>query len=147
MPRRQRVLSEIFVLLPNRRQYPDYYQLTPNPISLEQIRDRLDTHAYTGLDRVKADLEQCFANAKAYNLPDSQIYKDARSLLVRTPLLFFCTPQLTPAQKLTRKEYARITGHAEEGSDDEGKKKDKTGNLFKLCRARLQKLVEMTDDK
>jgi chromatin structure-remodeling complex subunit RSC4 len=49
-----------------------------------------------------------------------------------------------------KKEYARMTGQADEdgeGSDDEGKKKDKQHNFTRLCKTRLQKLVEKTDDK
>jgi chromatin structure-remodeling complex subunit RSC4 len=80
---RQRVLSEIFALLPNKRQYPDYYVLITQPISLDMIRDRLDHGQYQSLAAVKADIDLCFINAKQYNLPDSQVYKDARSLLVR----------------------------------------------------------------
>jgi hypothetical protein len=56
-------------------------------------------------------------------------------------------------QKLVRKQYASITGQADTdaaeggaGTDDEGKKQ-KAQSLPKILKARLQKLIEKTDDK
>jgi hypothetical protein len=52
-------------------------------------------------------------------------------------------------QKLVKKEYLRMTGQVDdegEGSDEE-KKKEKQANYMRLCKSRLQKLVEKTDDK
>lgn len=68
------------------------------------------------------------------------------------------------AQKLVKKEYAKMTGTKEEaaedegddhqpdglihegGSDDEGVKKKKPPNLTRLLKTRLQKLVEKRND-
>jgi chromatin structure-remodeling complex subunit RSC4 len=64
--------------------YPDYYTIIDRPVSLEMVKEGLDKYQYTSLEGVKADLEQCFINAKHYNMSESQIYKDAKSLLVRS---------------------------------------------------------------
>ncbi|TFK56612.1 Bromodomain-containing protein [Heliocybe sulcata] len=137
-----RALSLDFMRLPSRRQYPDYYQLIKRPMALDDIRAQLQRGQYISLDLVKTDLEQVFVNAKRYNLRDSQIWKDAKAL-----------------HKIVKKEYARITGTAEEepgdggekaegeGSDNERDKKSKKApNMTRLLKSRLQKLVEKTDD-
>lgn len=39
---------------------------------------------YQSIDQLMVDVERMFENAKAYNLEDSEIYKDAVDLQVRT---------------------------------------------------------------
>ncbi|CCL98132.1 uncharacterized protein FIBRA_00126 [Fibroporia radiculosa] len=142
-----RSLSNDFLRLPSKRQYPDYYQQIKRPVSLEEIKTQLDTSAYTSLEDLKQDFETCFRNAKRYNIKESQIWKDAKHL-----------------HKLVLKEYSKITGTPEDaladagddveehagapagGSDDEGGKKKKAPNMIRLLKARLQKLIEKTDD-
>jgi len=83
-----RSLSVDFLRLPNRRTYPDYYTIIKKPIALDKIRAHLDAGQYSSLIAVKNDLEQCFRNAKRYNLKDSQIFNDAKFLHVC--LVFVC---------------------------------------------------------
>ncbi|KDQ15702.1 hypothetical protein BOTBODRAFT_31587 [Botryobasidium botryosum FD-172 SS1] len=97
-----RLLSKDFLRLPNRRTYPDYYTIIKKPISLEEIKGRIDAAEYDSLDALKADLDTCFRNAKRYNIKDSQIWQDARAL-----------------HKLSSKEFKRITGSTQPVSDDE----------------------------
>jgi chromatin structure-remodeling complex subunit RSC4 len=143
---RQRVLSEFFIDLPPKKVYPDYYRLIAKPMSLAMVREGLDKHQYSDLQTVKEDLLLCFKNAQEYNMPDSQIYKDAKSLHV---CISFLTPKaliVIAIQKLVRKQYNDIIGN-QDGSDEDGKQKDKPTNLIRLCRTRLQKLVEKTDER
>ncbi|TFY61151.1 hypothetical protein EVJ58_g4698 [Rhodofomes roseus] len=127
--------------------YPDYYVQIKKPIALDDIKAQLDALAYASFEDAKHDLETCFRNAKRYNIRESQIFQDAKVL-----------------HKLVKKEYAKMTGTAEEaaedegdertgdgaahegGSDDEGAKKKKPPNMNRLLKTRLQKLVEKTDD-
>jgi len=81
-----RALSVDFLRLPNKRTYPDYYTVIKKPIALDKIRAQLDAGQYPSLIAVKNDLEQCFRNAKRYNLKDSQIFNDAKFLHVCLPL-------------------------------------------------------------
>lgn len=136
-----RVLSEMFIRLPNKRQYADYYEVIKKPISLEQIKGNLEDGQYSTLQAVKEDFEQCFINAKKYNVRDSLVWKDAKSL-----------------HKLVKRQYAKMTGTEDEGhdaaedpdatghgSDNENKKKKGHG-LYRMLKTRLQKLTEKTDD-
>ena len=57
--------------------------LIKRPIALEDIKKELDNEEYSSLEAVKDDLELIFANAKQYNLTESEIFQDAKELLVR----------------------------------------------------------------
>ncbi|QSL66664.1 hypothetical protein MERGE_001048 [Pneumocystis wakefieldiae] len=72
--------SEMFLELPNKRIYPDYYMLIKNPIAMNKIKKRLDSSYYTSLDDFKADFYQMFENARTYNEEGSMIYDDANAL-------------------------------------------------------------------
>jgi chromatin structure-remodeling complex subunit RSC4 len=79
---RGRTLSLDFLRKPSKRLYPDYYKLIQHPIALEEIKKKLEHGAYSSLEVVKSDFELCFHNAKQYNMKDSDIWKDAKDLLV-----------------------------------------------------------------
>lgn len=73
-------LSDPFKRLPSRRFYPDYYKEIKNPISLAQIRTSIQRGEYVNLTQIQADLNVMFENAKAYNIPESSLYKTAVKL-------------------------------------------------------------------
>ncbi|XP_034240054.1 protein polybromo-1 isoform X2 [Thrips palmi] len=73
-------LSQPFWKLPSKRYYPDYYKEIKNPISLQQIRNKLIKGEYGTVSEVAGDLNVMFENAKKYNRPDSKLYKDAVKL-------------------------------------------------------------------
>lgn len=79
---RGRTLSLDFLRRPSKRLYPDYYKLIQRPIALEEIKKQLEHGAYPSLEAVKSDFELCFHNAKQYNMKDSEIWRDAKDLLV-----------------------------------------------------------------
>ncbi|EEC07487.1 polybromo-1, putative [Ixodes scapularis] len=73
-----RKLSTIFMKLPSRAEYPDYYEVIKKPIDMERIATRLlKYNQYDSMDDLLADFVLLFDNACKYNEPDSQIYKDA----------------------------------------------------------------------
>ncbi|KAG5519873.1 hypothetical protein PMAC_000150 [Pneumocystis sp. 'macacae'] len=72
--------AEMFLELPNKRIYPDYYILIKKPIALNKIKKRLDSSYYNSLDEFKADFYQMFENARTYNEEGSMIYDDANAL-------------------------------------------------------------------
>ncbi|CAL8069132.1 unnamed protein product [Orchesella dallaii] len=74
------LLSDPFKRLPSRRFYSDYYKEIKNPISLSQIRNKIQRGEYDNLTQVQADMNIMFENAKHYNRPDSKLYKTACKL-------------------------------------------------------------------
>ncbi|KAM4613548.1 polybromo 1, like isoform 2-T3 [Polymixia lowei] len=71
------LLSEPFLQLPSRREYPDYYQQIKQPVALQQIREKMKNGEYENMEQMDADLTLMFENAKRYNMPNSGIYKRA----------------------------------------------------------------------
>uniref|UniRef100_A0A8C5AEE2 Protein polybromo-1 n=1 Tax=Gadus morhua TaxID=8049 RepID=A0A8C5AEE2_GADMO len=74
------LLSEPFMQLPSRREYPDYFQQIKNPIALQQIRQKMKQGEYESVEQMEADLNLMLENAKRYNMPTSGIYKRALRL-------------------------------------------------------------------
>ncbi|KAG9321032.1 hypothetical protein KVV02_004993 [Mortierella alpina] len=77
-----RLISELFMELPDREEYPDYYVTITNPIAFDIIRDRLQSGAYNN-DNISSfanDLRTLTANAKEYNRKGSPIHRDATTL-------------------------------------------------------------------
>lgn len=70
-----RQLSLIFMKLPNKNEYPDYYEVIKQPIHMEKIASILKNNGYDNLDELVSDFILMFDNACKYNEPDSQIYK------------------------------------------------------------------------
>ncbi|KAG2023767.1 SNF2-family ATP dependent chromatin remodeling factor snf21 [Coprinopsis cinerea AmutBmut pab1-1] len=68
---------ELFRELPDRRDYPDYYQLISQPISLAQIRKRYTGIHYKSVQQFKNDFLLMFNNARTYNQEGSWVYVDA----------------------------------------------------------------------
>lgn len=73
-----RYRSDLFMELPDRTLYPDYYQLIAHPICLSQIQARLSE--YPSVHAFMADLERLFGNALRYNVEGSQVYEDALAM-------------------------------------------------------------------
>lgn len=72
-----RQLALIFMKLPSKAEYPDYYELIKNPIDMEKIAHKLKNSVYNTVNELASDFILMFDNACKYNEPDSQIYKDA----------------------------------------------------------------------
>ena len=75
-----RQLSLIFLKLPSKHEYPDYYDIIKRPIDLEKISSKIRNNQYETMEDAVADFSLVFDNAARYNEPDSQIYKDAQTL-------------------------------------------------------------------
>lgn len=76
-----RILSTPFMKLPHKNDYPDYYEVITRPMDLLKIQQRLQSNPCCSVDEMFSDLTLVFNNACVYNEPDSQIYKDAVTLL------------------------------------------------------------------
>ncbi|KAM3620772.1 uncharacterized protein V6R79_001794 [Siganus canaliculatus] len=74
------LISEPFLQLPSRKDYPDYYHQINQPICLHQIKNKMKNNEYESVEHVDSDLTLMFENAKRYNVPHSSIYKRALKL-------------------------------------------------------------------
>ncbi|KAG0292373.1 hypothetical protein BGZ96_004177 [Linnemannia gamsii] len=77
-----RSVSELFLELPPREDYPDYYQIIQTPIAFDVIKGRLDAGQYTEetIGDFAKDLKTMITNAKTYNRDGSMVYRDATFL-------------------------------------------------------------------
>lgn len=73
-------MAEPFWKLPSRRAYPNYYKEIKNPVSLNQIKNKIRRGSYGTLSEVAGDMNIMFENAKQYNAPTSRLYKDSVKL-------------------------------------------------------------------
>jgi ATP-dependent helicase STH1/SNF2 len=74
--------SELFMELPDKREYRDYYAIIKRPISLEQIRKRINGNFYTSLQEYKDDFGTMWQNARMYNEEVSLVVEDTNVLEV-----------------------------------------------------------------
>lgn len=69
-----------FIDLPSRDEYPDYYQQTAMPLSLNMVELRLQKYEYENMEQLEADLKRMVQNAKDYNHNKSPIFEDAERI-------------------------------------------------------------------
>lgn len=75
-----RNLAEIFMVLPTRKELPDYYQIIKQPVDIRKIRERINSHKYRTLDDLEEDFSLMCKNAQTYNIEGSIIYEDSIKL-------------------------------------------------------------------
>ncbi|XP_053326173.1 protein polybromo-1 [Spea bombifrons] len=75
-----RLISELFQKLPSKVQYPDYYAIIKDPIDLKTISHRIQTGYYKSINAMAKDVDLLAKNAKTYNEPGSQVFKDANTI-------------------------------------------------------------------
>ncbi|KAF9042067.1 SNF2-family ATP dependent chromatin remodeling factor snf21 [Panaeolus papilionaceus] len=68
---------ELFRELPDKRDYPDYYQLISQPIALSTLRKRANSVFYKTVLQYRDDWRLMFNNARTYNQEGSWVYIDA----------------------------------------------------------------------
>uniref|UniRef100_A0A673MM03 Protein polybromo-1 n=1 Tax=Sinocyclocheilus rhinocerous TaxID=307959 RepID=A0A673MM03_9TELE len=75
-----RLVSELFQKLPSKLHYPDYYAVTKEPIDLRTVAQRIQAGHYKSISAMAKDIDLLTKNAKAYNEPGSQVFKDANTI-------------------------------------------------------------------
>lgn len=79
-PKTHRILISVFMCLPSRKDFPDYFSIIEKPISMNKIRERIERNQYLDEESCLEDFKLMFSNCKSFNEDDSQIYKDAVTL-------------------------------------------------------------------
>ncbi|XP_074645019.1 protein polybromo-1-like isoform X2 [Tubulanus polymorphus] len=75
-----RALIGIFMELPSKKDYPDYYQVISEPMDMSMIERKIVEDKYHSEQELISDFEVMFNNARHYNEEDSQVYRDAETL-------------------------------------------------------------------
>ncbi|KAF8140554.1 RSC complex protein [Boletus edulis] len=76
-----RVLSDVFMEMPSKKDYPSYYKQIKRPMCLEYIFKRLKRKEYITSEEFANEVELVFSNALEFNQEHSQIWEDASTLL------------------------------------------------------------------
>ncbi|KAM0286261.1 hypothetical protein ACHAQH_000990 [Verticillium albo-atrum] len=76
----KRIIIGPFLVLPPKRDFPDYYILITQPISMKQIEMKIKKEKYTSLGDLKTDVDLMFSNCQTYNEEASLLYQDAQTL-------------------------------------------------------------------
>ncbi|EKM60438.1 uncharacterized protein PHACADRAFT_179732 [Phanerochaete carnosa HHB-10118-sp] len=68
---------ELFKELPDKKLYPDYYEVIKQPIAMSTIRKRITSNYYKSVLDFREDWRLMFNNARTYNQEGSWVYNDA----------------------------------------------------------------------
>ncbi|KAJ7228674.1 hypothetical protein GGX14DRAFT_414207 [Mycena pura] len=107
---RKRQLATMFLELVDRREWPEYYEVIPEPRCLDGIRTTLEKNKYKAALDAYTDISLVFLNALFYNEPDSQIAIDAQTLkgILESEwnAKMLPTPPLSPPPQSAQKVHA-----------------------------------------
>ncbi|KAM9940146.1 hypothetical protein OXX80_000411, partial [Metschnikowia pulcherrima] len=73
-------IADVFLKLPSKKLYADYYLVIKKPVSLNQIRKQLKKEKFETFDDFLNQLKLMCTNAKTYNEEGSWIYEDAQTI-------------------------------------------------------------------
>ncbi|KAG0228356.1 hypothetical protein BGW42_002254 [Actinomortierella wolfii] len=76
-----RTLADIFLTLPSKEEYPEYYEIIKTPMSLNLVQGRIKSGHYKTLEEFDREFQLVFENALIFNEDTSRVNKDARVLL------------------------------------------------------------------
>ncbi|KAJ2161476.1 ATP-dependent DNA helicase Snf21 [Coemansia sp. RSA 552] len=76
-PEYNREHCQLFLELPSKRDYPDYYVIIRHPIAMKTIRRNVKAGRYASVDDFHRDWKTMFDNARTYNEEGSMVYDDA----------------------------------------------------------------------
>jgi ATP-dependent helicase STH1/SNF2 len=80
-----RGIIDPFIELPDKYDYPDYYQIIKNPICMNQIKKKINKKEYQSLKPFRQDIGVLCGNCRIYNEDTSLLYQDAN--LIESTLL------------------------------------------------------------
>ncbi|ORZ14387.1 SNF2 family N-terminal domain-domain-containing protein [Lobosporangium transversale] len=80
---------ELFLHLPSKKEYPEYYQIITRPIAMDIIKKRMRSTHYKSPAQFKEDVHLMFQNARTFNQEGSWVYVDSERLEVTKWLCYF----------------------------------------------------------
>lgn len=86
-PSTKRKYSDMFLVLPDKKLYPDYYAVIQKPMCFQLIEKNIYKNAYSSWEEFDKDVLEIYKNAMYYNQEGSIIYEDAAVLKKETELL------------------------------------------------------------
>ncbi|KAL9631568.1 MAG: hypothetical protein Q9204_004178 [Flavoplaca sp. TL-2023a] len=75
-----RLIIEPFMKLVPKSQYPDYYMIIKQPISMDMIKKKINKEEYSNLREFRNDVGLLCNNARTYNEDGSVIFQDANDI-------------------------------------------------------------------
>uniref|UniRef100_A0A8C7E699 SWI/SNF related BAF chromatin remodeling complex subunit ATPase 2 n=1 Tax=Naja naja TaxID=35670 RepID=A0A8C7E699_NAJNA len=130
-----RQLSEVFIQLPSRKEYPEYYELIRKPVDFKKIKERIRNHKYRSLSDLEKDVMLLCHNAQTFNLEGSQIYED--SIVLQSVFK-------SARQKLAKEdESEEDSNEEEEDEEDESESESKSVKV----KIKLNKKEDKNRDK
>ncbi|KAL3278288.1 hypothetical protein HHI36_013622 [Cryptolaemus montrouzieri] len=72
-----RLLSEPFMKLPPKKDYPDYYEIIKKPLDINKILNRIEDGKYSDMADLERDFMLLCQNAQIYNEEASLIHEDS----------------------------------------------------------------------
>ncbi|KAL1489284.1 hypothetical protein ABEB36_014211 [Hypothenemus hampei] len=75
--RDERQLSDVFMRLPNRKEYPEYYAIIKKPIDIHKILNYIEEGKYIDFDDLERDFTLLCQNAQLFNEEASLIHEDS----------------------------------------------------------------------
>lgn len=72
-----RGIIDPFIQLPDRYEYPDYYQIITKPICMDQIKKKINKKEYQHTRQFRQDMALLCNNCRTYNEDTSILYQDA----------------------------------------------------------------------
>ncbi|KAK2717362.1 hypothetical protein QYM36_006224 [Artemia franciscana] len=121
--------SELFLRLPSKRWFPDFYTSTENLVSFSSIRKKLLAGVYGTVAELAGDFNIMFESAKQYHQSDTKWYKNAvllqkhmqeklHEIYDRNEIYDRKEEELPEKKKRGRKSGALIKSVAQEGETD-----------------------------
>ena len=80
-----RGIIDPFIKLVPKAQYPDYYLVIANPISMDNIKKKINKEEYQSLKEFRDDIRLLCNNARTYNEDTSMLFQDANVIEVCSP--------------------------------------------------------------
>lgn len=119
----------LFQDLPKRAHFPDYYVIIQQPISLRQIKRKIDKRAYESVTACKEDFELMLKNARTYNKEDSLVVEDALEIFKAFEERFNAVARNSglPGADNEGEVSMSLDDGAEEDDDDEDRQPSRSG--------------------
>ncbi|ODV77033.1 uncharacterized protein CANTADRAFT_57083 [Suhomyces tanzawaensis NRRL Y-17324] len=73
-------VAEIFLKLPSRKLYPDYYQIIKHPVAISSIKKQIEQEKFDTFEAFLEEVRIMCRNAKTYNEEGSFVYTDALAI-------------------------------------------------------------------